>query len=78
MFEVVEMLNDEERVIPSPKQPPFLNASVLSLGDTTTTYDPIIPSTSSSLSNNNKSSNEQSAAEVSIFYSAESDRSDFV
>ncbi|XP_059444768.1 cysteine-rich receptor-like protein kinase 1 [Corylus avellana] len=72
MFEVVEMLSDEECVIPSPEQPPFLNASVLSLGDTTTTYDPMIPATSSSLSNNN-SSNGESAAEVSIFYSAESD-----
>ncbi|KAE8124259.1 hypothetical protein FH972_019161 [Carpinus fangiana] len=37
MSEVVEMLNNEECVIPSPKQPPFLNASVLSSDDSSTT-----------------------------------------
>lgn len=29
MAEVVQMLTDEKHVIPSPKQPPFLNASIL-------------------------------------------------
>ncbi|XP_038682872.1 cysteine-rich receptor-like protein kinase 1 isoform X2 [Tripterygium wilfordii] len=33
MSEVVQMLNDKECVVPSPKQPPFLNASVLSPDD---------------------------------------------
>ena len=37
MSKVVEMLNNEEYVIPSPKQPPFLNASVLSSDDSSTT-----------------------------------------
>jgi hypothetical protein len=36
MFEVVEMLNNEKCVIPSPKQPPFLNASVLSSDESST------------------------------------------
>lgn len=34
MSEVVQMLTDTSSVIPSPKQPPFLNASVLSPEDT--------------------------------------------
>ncbi|KAL5816238.1 hypothetical protein ACOSQ3_024616 [Xanthoceras sorbifolium] len=33
MSEVVQMLNDKDFTIPSPKQPPFLNASVISSGD---------------------------------------------
>ncbi|KAH7511676.1 hypothetical protein JRO89_XSUnG0178600 [Xanthoceras sorbifolium] len=33
MSEVVQMLNDKDFRIPSPKQPPFLNASVISPGD---------------------------------------------
>lgn len=35
MTEVVQMLTDSEFEIPSPKQPPFLNASVLSADDST-------------------------------------------
>lgn len=34
MSEVVQMLSDTENVIPSPKQPPFLNASLLSSDET--------------------------------------------
>ncbi|KAK3224607.1 hypothetical protein Dsin_004469 [Dipteronia sinensis] len=33
MRQVVQMLNDKDFTIPSPKQPPFLNASVISPGD---------------------------------------------
>ncbi|KAK2663725.1 hypothetical protein Ddye_002299 [Dipteronia dyeriana] len=33
MCQVVQMLKDKEFTIPSPKQPPFLNASVISPGD---------------------------------------------
>ncbi|KAK9278164.1 hypothetical protein L1049_027724 [Liquidambar formosana] len=35
MPEVVQMLNDKESEIPSPKQPPFLNSSVLGSDDST-------------------------------------------
>ena len=34
MSEVVQMLSDNEYEIPSPKQPPFLNASLLNSDDT--------------------------------------------
>ncbi|KAI4336178.1 hypothetical protein L6164_014736 [Bauhinia variegata] len=38
MSEVVQMLTNKDYVVPSPKQPPFLNASVLSPEELSTTY----------------------------------------
>jgi len=72
MFEVVEMLSNEECVIPSPQQPPFLNASVLNLDDTTTTYPTTNSNWQKTIEQFSSSSNGQPTAEVSTFLSVES------
>ncbi|KAJ7956218.1 Cysteine-rich receptor-like protein kinase [Quillaja saponaria] len=51
MSEVVQILNDKNCIVPSPKQPPFLNASVLSPDDNTRS------STMNTLSSNKQSTN---------------------
>ena len=79
MSEVVQMLTDEEYVIPLPTQAPFLNASILSSGS----YDSNGSTARTSNSNwqtttelsyyySDHSSNEQLTTEVYSFHTAES------
>ena len=76
MSEVVRMLNDEEYIIPSPTQAPFLNASILS-SDETNQYSAARTSTSNfqttterSYYSSDHSFNEQLRTEVSSFRTA--------